>query len=148
MTSLADRLNPSRLMARRLHRPCYIAQLQSCACPREEGGVPIFLSTSGDNAPAAECALMEWSPAAGVWIGRSQADEADMSLRIAFALAVIITLAAVATASAAAKKQRVPRSGPQAQAVAPRTAAPFNPYNPALTGAGSPGYNQSLMTWR
>lgn len=77
-----------------------------------------------------------------------QANEADMSLRITFALAVVITLTAVATASAAAKKQRVSRSGPQAQAVAPRSAAPFNPYNPAITGAGSPGYNQSLMTWR
>jgi len=71
-----------------------------------------------------------------------------MSLRITFALAVIITLTAVATASAAAKKQRVPRSGSQSQAVAPRSAAPFNPYSPSLTGASSPGYNQSLMTWR
>ena len=97
---------------------------------------------------AARCGVTEWSPAVGVWIGRLQASEADMSVRITFALAVIITLTAVATASAAAKKQRVPRSGPQAQAVAPRSAAPFNPYNPALTGAGSPGYNQSLMTWR
>jgi hypothetical protein len=73
--------------------------------------------------------------------------DADMSLRT-FALAVVITLSVAATASAAAKKQRVPRSGPQPQAVAPRSAAPFNPYNPALTGAGSSGYNQSLMTWR
>ena len=97
---------------------------------------------------AARCGVTEWSPAVGVWIGRLQASEADKSLRIAFALAVISTLTAVATASAAAKTQRVPRSGPQAQAVAPRSAAPFNPYNPALTGAGSPGYNQSLMTWR
>jgi hypothetical protein len=71
-----------------------------------------------------------------------------MPLRITFALAVIMTLTAVATASAAAKKQRVPRSSPQPQGVAPRSAAPFNPYSPSLTGAGSPGYNQSLMTWR
>ena len=71
-----------------------------------------------------------------------------MSLRTTLALAAVIILTTAVTASAAAKKQRVPRSGPQAQAVAPRTAAPFNPYNPALTGAGSPGYNQSLMTWR
>jgi hypothetical protein len=76
--------------------------------------------------------------------------DADMSLRTTLALAavIIIILTTAVTASAAAKKQRVPRSGPQAQAVAPRSAAPFNPYNPALTGAGSPGYNQSLMTWR
>ena len=62
--------------------------------------------------------------------------------------AAVIILTTAVTASAAAKKQRVPRSGSQAQAVAPRSAAPFNPYNPALTGAGSSGYNQSLMTWR
>ena len=71
-----------------------------------------------------------------------------MSIRTICALAAAIVLSTAVTASAATKKQRVPRSGPQAQAVAPRTAAPFNPYNPSLTGAGSPGYNQSLMTWR
>jgi hypothetical protein len=75
--------------------------------------------------------------------------EADMSFRAAFAVAAAIVLTTAVTASAAAKKQRVPRgSGPQAQAVAPRSAAPFNQYSPSLTGAGSPGYNQSLMTWR
>ena len=74
--------------------------------------------------------------------------ETDMSLRTTFALAGVIILGTAVAASAAAKKQRVPRSGSQAQAVAPRSAAPFNPYNPSLTGAGSPGYNQSLMTWR
>jgi hypothetical protein len=73
---------------------------------------------------------------------------ADMLFKTTFALAGVIILGTAVTASAAAKKQRVPRSGPQAQAVAPRSAAPFNPYNPSLTGAGSPGYNQSLMTWR
>ena len=89
-----------------------------------------------------------WQPA-GVWIGRLQAhQEADMSLRTTLALAGVIILSTAVTASAAAKKQRVPRSGSQAQAVAPRSAAPFNPYSPSLTGAGSPGYNQSLMTWR
>jgi hypothetical protein len=71
-----------------------------------------------------------------------------MSIRTICALAAVIVLSTAATASAATKKQRVPRSGPQAQAIAPRTAPPFNPYSPALTGAGSPGYNQSLMTWR
>ena len=113
--------------------------------------MPIFPSAICNDRRAylpARFGVTEWSPAVGVCIGRLQANEAGMSLRITFALAVIITLTAVATASAAAKKQRVPRSGPQAQAVAPRNAAPFNPYNPALTGAGSPGYNQSLMTWR
>jgi hypothetical protein len=71
-----------------------------------------------------------------------------MSIRAICALAAVIVLSTAAATSAATKKQRVPRSGPQTQAVAPRTAAPFNPYSPSLTGAGSPGYNQSLMTWR
>ena len=70
-----------------------------------------------------------------------------MPIRAICALAAAIVLSSAVTASAATKKQRVPRSGPQTQAVAPRT-APFNPYSPSLTGAGSPGYNQSLMTWR
>ena len=120
--------------------------------PVRKGGVPIFPSAICNDRRAylpARFGVTEWSPAVGVCIGRLQANEAGMSLRITFALAVIITLTAVATASAAAKKQRVPRSsGPQPQAVAPRSAAPFNPYSPSLTGAGSPGYNQSLMTWR
>jgi hypothetical protein len=71
-----------------------------------------------------------------------------MSFRTTFALAAVIILSAAATASAASKKQKVPRSGPQAQAIAPRAAPPFNPYSPSVTGAGSSGYNQSLMTWR
>jgi len=119
--------------------------------PREEGGRADFPRAICNDRRAylpARCGVTEWSPAVGVWIGGLQANEADMSLRITFAIAVIITLTAVATASAAAKKQRVPRSSPQPQAVAPRSAAPFNPYSPSLTGAGSPGYNQSLMTWR
>ena len=70
-----------------------------------------------------------------------------MSIGTRLALAAVIVLSTAAGASAATKKQKVPRSGPQAQAVAPRT-APFNRYSPSLTGAGSPGYNQSLMTWR
>ena len=72
-----------------------------------------------------------------------------MLFRAAFAVAAAIVLSTAAIASAATKKQRVPRgSGAQAQAVAPRSGVPFNPYSPSLTGAGSPGYNQSLMTWR
>jgi hypothetical protein len=71
-----------------------------------------------------------------------------MSLRTTFALAAVIILSTAATASAAAKKQKAPRSAPQGQAVAPRSTQPFNPYSPSVTGAGSPGYNQSLMTWR
>ena len=72
-----------------------------------------------------------------------------MSIRTIFALSAVIVLSTATTASAATKKKSaVQRSSPQAQAIAPRAAAPVNPYNPALTGAGSPGYNQSLMTWR
>jgi hypothetical protein len=71
-----------------------------------------------------------------------------MSIGTRLALAAVIILSGAATASAAAKKQKVPRSGPQAQAIAPGSAQPFNQYSPSLTGAGSPGYNQSLMTWR
>jgi hypothetical protein len=71
-----------------------------------------------------------------------------MSIGIRLALAAVVILSTAATASTATKKQRVPRSVPQAQALAPRSAQPFNPYSPSLTGAGSPGYNQSLMTWR
>jgi hypothetical protein len=59
-------------------------------------------------------------------------------------------LSTAATASAATKKQKVPRSGPQAHAIAPRAAPPFdpyspiNPYRPEATGGGTPGYNQML----
>jgi len=71
----------------------------------------------------------------------------SIGTRLALA-AVIIILSGAATASAAAKKQKAPRGSAQAQAIAPRSAQPFNPYSPSVTGAGSPGYNQSLMTWR
>jgi len=71
-----------------------------------------------------------------------------MSIGIRLALAAVVILSTAVTASAATKKQKAPRSAPQAQALAPRSAQPFNPYSPSLTGAGSPGYNQSLMTWR
>jgi hypothetical protein len=50
-----------------------------------------------------------------------------MSIRPIFAVSAAIVLSTAATASAATKKQKVPRSGPQAQAIAPRTAPPFNP---------------------
>jgi hypothetical protein len=71
-----------------------------------------------------------------------------MSIGIRLALAAVVILSTAATASTATKKQKAPRGAPQAQALAPRSAQPFNPYSPSLTGAGSPGYNQSLMTWR
>jgi hypothetical protein len=73
-----------------------------------------------------------------------------MSIKTKFALSALIVLSTVATASAATKKQKtaVHRSGPRVQAIVPRTAPLFNPYSPAATGGGSPGYNQSLVTWR
>jgi hypothetical protein len=61
-----------------------------------------------------------------------------MSIRTIFALSAAIVLSTAATASAATKKQKVPRSGPQAQTIAPRAAPAFNPYS------GTPGYNQML----
>jgi hypothetical protein len=67
-----------------------------------------------------------------------------MSIRTIFALSAVIVLTTAATASAATKKQKVPRSGPRAQAIVPRTTPPFNPYSPAATGGGTPGYNQML----
>ena len=67
-----------------------------------------------------------------------------MSIRTIFALSAVIVLSTAATASAATKKQKVPRSGPQAQAIAPRATPAFNPYSPAATGGGTPGYNQML----
>jgi ABC-type oligopeptide transport system substrate-binding subunit len=67
-----------------------------------------------------------------------------MSIRTIFVLSAVIVLSAAATASAATKKQKGPRSGQQSQAIAPRTAPTFNPYNPAATGGGPPGYNQML----
>jgi hypothetical protein len=67
-----------------------------------------------------------------------------MSIKTIIALSAAIVLSAAATASAATKKQKVPRSGPQAHAIAPRKAQPINPYSPAATGGGTPGYNQML----
>jgi hypothetical protein len=67
-----------------------------------------------------------------------------MSIRTIFALSAVIVLSTAATASAATKKQKVSRSGPQAQAIAPRATPAFNPYSPAATGGGTPGYNQML----
>jgi hypothetical protein len=73
-----------------------------------------------------------------------------MSIRTKFALAAVILLGAAATASAEIRRNRitVDRSGLRAQAAGPRTAPSFNPYSPAATGGGSPGYNRSLMDWR
>jgi hypothetical protein len=69
-----------------------------------------------------------------------------MSIWTKFALSAAIVLGTAAMASAATKKQKISvhRSGPRAQAVVPRTAPPVNPYTPAATGGGTPGYNQML----
>ena len=69
-----------------------------------------------------------------------------MSIRTIIALSAVIVLSTAAIASAA----RVPHSGPQAHAIAPRAGPPFdpyspvNPYRPEATGGGTPGYNQML----
>jgi hypothetical protein len=62
------------------------------------------------------------------------------------ALSVAIVLSTAATASAATKKHKIAVHGsaPHTQAVGPRTAPPVNPYSPAATGGGTPGYNQML----
>jgi hypothetical protein len=99
---------------------------------------------------------MEWSLAAGVWVESRAAITPErtrrrkMSIRTIIALSAAIVLSTAATASAATKKQKVPRSGPQAHAIAPRAAphfdpySPINPYRPEATGGGTPGYNQML----
>src|SRR5262249_39243251 len=85
--------------------------------------------------------------AGGQCLGGKQSSDRErtrrrkMSIRTVFALSAAIVLSIAATASAATKKQKVPRSGPQAQAIAPRTAPLFNPYSPAATGGGTPGSN-------
>jgi len=63
-----------------------------------------------------------------------------------FALAAVIVLSIAAAASAATKKQKilVHQSGVPLQTSAPRPAPLFNPYSPAATGGGTPGYNQML----
>ena len=73
-----------------------------------------------------------------------------MSIRTRFALSAVIVLSTAVTASAATRDDKIAvhRSGHRAQATVPRTAPLSNPYSPAATGGGSPGYNQSLVTWR
>jgi hypothetical protein len=63
-----------------------------------------------------------------------------------FALCAAIVLGTAATASAATKRQKTTayRSGLRVQMSAPRPAPPVNPYSPAATGGGTPGYNQML----
>ena len=63
-----------------------------------------------------------------------------------FALCAAIVLSTAATASAATKKQKMTahRSGLRVQTSAPRPAPLVNPYSPAATGGGTPGYNQML----
>jgi hypothetical protein len=60
-----------------------------------------------------------------------------------FALCAAIVLSTAATASAATKKQKTTahRSGLRVQTSAPRPALPVDPYTPAATGGGTPGYS-------
>ena len=63
-----------------------------------------------------------------------------------FALCAAIVLGTAATASAATKRQKTTahRSGVPVQTSAPRPAPPVDPYSPAATGGGTPGYNHML----
>src|SRR5260370_24880413 len=97
---------------------------------------------------------MDWSRGAGVGVESRAAITPEgmrrrkVSIRTIIALSAAIVLSTAATASAATKKQKVPRSGPQAHAIAPRAAPPFdpyspiNPYRPDATGGVIPRYTQ------
>jgi len=62
-----------------------------------------------------------------------------------FALCAAIVLSTAATASAATKKKTTAhRSGLRVQTSVPRSAPPVDPYTPAATGGGTPGYNHML----
>jgi hypothetical protein len=62
-----------------------------------------------------------------------------------FALCGAIVVSTAATASAATKKKPTAhRSGLRVQTSAPRPAPPVDPYTPAATGGGTPGYNHML----
>jgi hypothetical protein len=62
-----------------------------------------------------------------------------------FALCSAIVVSTAATASAATKKKPTAhRSGLRVQSSAPPAAPLVNPYSPAATGGGTPGYNQML----
>ena len=62
-----------------------------------------------------------------------------------FALCAAIVLSTAATASAATKKKTTAhRSGLRVQTSALPAAPLVNPYSPAATGGGTPGYNRML----
>ena len=72
--------------------------------------------------------------------------ETKMLIWTKLALCAAIVLSTAATASAATKKQKTTahRSGLRVQTSAPRPALPVDPYTPAATGGGTPGYNHML----
>jgi hypothetical protein len=71
--------------------------------------------------------------------------ETKMLIWTKLALCTAIVLSTAATASAATKKKTTPhRSGLRVQTSAPRPAPPVDPYTPAATGGGTPGYNHML----
>jgi hypothetical protein len=68
-----------------------------------------------------------------------------MAIWTRLALCAAIVVSTAATASAATKKKTTAhRSGLRVQTFAPRPAPPVDPYAPAATGGGTPGYNQML----
>ena len=66
-----------------------------------------------------------------------------MLTAIKFALCAAIVPSTAATASAA-QKTTAHRGGVRVQTSVPRPAPPVNPFSPAATGGGTPGYNQML----
>src|SRR5262245_59687436 len=93
--------------------------------------------------------LMEWSLAAGVWVesraGSPPNDQETENVDPDDICAVRRHCSEHRRYGIGCDQEtKVPRSGPQAQAIAPRTAPLFNPYSPAATGGGTPGYNQML----
>jgi hypothetical protein len=68
---------------------------------------------------------------------------------IVLATAAALTEGLTAMASAATKSHKIAvhRSGPHAQAIAPRTRPFSNPDSPAATGGGNLGYNQNIYNW-
>ena len=72
--------------------------------------------------------------------------ETKMLTAAKFALCAAIVLGTAATASAATKRQKTTahRGGVRVQTSVPRPAPLVNPFSPAATGGGTPGYNQML----
>jgi len=135
MTPLAKRLNPAQLMA---------------GLRARRGGRADFSDPDRQHVhPAARCGVMECSLAAGVWIGNVASEPgrghvvADNTCARCRHYSEHGSYGIGCGQETKSPSQRATGSGRRSA-----QRCPFNPYSPSLTGAGSPGYNQSLMTWR